>query len=85
MYNNPYRVSNKEVWGHWESNPNTSPEEKMYFRHFLTSLSIWHYRGMSMTVYRMRFRRGCSTPIYYGREYACSKKSQSPDCMVFSA
>ena len=31
MYANPYRVSNKEVWGHWENNPNTSPEEKNVF------------------------------------------------------
>ena len=51
MYNNPYRVSNKEVWGRWESNPNTSPEEKMYFRHFFDkfvnlALSRYEYDGL---------------------------------------
>ena len=51
MYNNPYRVSNKEVWGCWENNPNTSPEEKMYFRHFFDkfvnlALSRYEYDGL---------------------------------------
>ena len=51
MYNNPYRVSNKEVWGQWENNPNTSPEEKLYFRHFFDkfvnlALSRYEYDGL---------------------------------------
>ena len=59
MYNNPYRVSNKEVWGCWEKNPNTSPEEKLYFRHFFDKFVNLALSRYEMTVYRMRFRRGC--------------------------